>query len=119
VIEADAVLAIAGGEKRQRRAKSSDTGLYPGPVLDRIREQTGADAVISGRIVSGRAGGDRCQCVFQMIHTRTHEVFMTSETTAAYAGAFESVGKERVVREALGHLGALRSGTIPPGDGPR
>ena len=116
VVEADALLAIASGGKRQRGAGASDSGPYPGPVLDRIREQTGADAVISGWITSGRAGGGRCQCSFQMIHTRTHEVFMTSEMTAAYPGAFESVGKERVVREALGHLDALRETAIAPGD---
>ena len=119
IVEADKVLAIAGGAKRQRRAKSADADPYPGPVLDRIREQTGADAVISGWITSGGASGGPSRCGFQMIHTRTHEVFMTSEMTAAYPGSFESDKKERVVREALGHLGALRNSAITPGNDPR
>jgi hypothetical protein len=119
VVEADKVPAVAGGEKRRRRAGSSDAALYPGPVLDRIREQTGADAVISGWIATGGADGDQIRCGFQMIHTRTHEVFMTSEMTAAYPGALESDRKERVVQEALGNLGALRNPVIAPREDPR
>src|SRR5206468_2077979 len=75
VVDPGTTTALATEGMGKRKARRQAVAAMSTEVLDRLRERTGADAVLEGNVVS--RGPDAVRCDFQMTHTRTHEVFMT------------------------------------------
>jgi hypothetical protein len=123
VVDPDAVDAVAVKEMGERDARRPDPTPYPTQVLDRLRERAGADAVLSGNVVTKGRGAVRCD--FQLIHTGTHQILMTSAFWAGpgisrwgggQMGRSDTRQARNLVSEALAHLEALREEVGPGSD---